>query len=159
MSLNAVQVYLQQALDGLDSPSPNVPPAQAWVLPPAVVNTADAPQLFIWGGELDEQRATMPRFTGQKRVTYDVDIWVQFTTASDASLQDFPQLLDAVRSFLRNLNLPINLLDAISGETSVIQTIGEHIRVTYAPPVASANQRLYFHTGTIHCYITEFITG
>ncbi len=155
-----MQVYLQQALDGLDSPSPDVPPAQAWVLPPAVVNTADAPQLFIWGGDLDEVRVTMPRFTGQKRVSYDVDIWVQFATSNDtANLQDFPQLLDAVRSFLRNLNLPIALTDAISGETSVIQTIGEHIRVSYAPPVAAANQRMYFHTATIHCFITEFITG
>ncbi len=159
MSLNAVQVYLQEALDGIDSPS-DIPAAQAWVLPPPVVNTAEAPQLFIWGGTLEETRHTIPRFTGQKRVNYDVDIWLQYAQNNDPTLlQDFPVLLDFIRTFLRSLNLPIALVDAITGENSVIQVIGERIKIDYPPPVASADQRYLLHTATIHVYITEELVG
>ena len=49
MSLYAVEAYVQGILQGLTVPP--LGPADAWVLPPPVVQLMPNPQLFIWAGD------------------------------------------------------------------------------------------------------------
>jgi hypothetical protein len=162
VSLLAVETYVQGQLDGLTSAL--FEPAQAWVLPPPVLYLT-TPQLFVWGGIRDEERHTLPRFLGNKRVLYQLTVKVQAATTNSIDPADipgpqaFPVLLDAVMAALRTIVIPVNITDPVTGETSVIQTIGEKIGLMHPEPIAAADQRYLWHAATVKVAITEEFTG
>ncbi len=158
MSLNAVQQYLLSVLDGM--PSANLPPALAYVMPPVTTDLIAQPVIFIWGAKLNEERLTLARTTGEKRVRYRCSLWLQFVSTNDLSTsQDFPVFLDAVRKLLRTLPLGNTITDPVTGETSQIIDIGETMQQDYATPTAMADQRLLSNNATMTVGITEHLAG
>lgn len=158
MSANAVQLYVADQLDGLPVPSQVMAAAQAWVLPPPVVQLAPNPQLYVWGARVDENRYTLPRFQGQKRVAYNISVWVQWASDNDPGLvQEFPVLLDAVRDYLRSVPIPAALTDPRTGAESVLLNLGERIILDYGIPIATADQRGLLHVAAFHLPVAEIL--
>ncbi len=158
MSLNAVQQYAQSQLDGLQSA--NLPAAVAYVLPPSVVNLADAPAIFIWGEDLDETRATIPRLRGEKRVAHMLHMYVQWVTDNDPShVQDFPVLLDTIRTKLRTIPLPVPITDTVTGEVTYLMDIGERILVSYKTPTPTADQRNLLFSAIFRVHAAEHLSN
>ncbi len=158
MSLNGVQLFTQQTLDGLVSS--NLPAAQAWVLPPPVVQLAENPQIFIWGAELDESRATLPRLRGEKRIAHMLSIWVQWVSDNDpAHVQDFPILLDSIRTALRTVPLPASITDPTTGEVTYLMDIGERILCSYGTPKTMADQRNLLFTASFKVHAAEHLSN
>ena len=156
MSLNACQQYLQGQLDGLTSP--NLPPCQAWVLPPPTTQPAEYPQIYVWGGDLTEDRATLPRPLGQKRISHTTTLWVQWMSPNDTdTVQNFPLLIDSIRAKIRGLNLAVQIVDPTTGDVSQLTDIGERIMVQYSTPVATADQRYLQNNATIRLPYHEWI--
>lgn len=154
MSLNAVETYVKSVLNGLTTPG--IPDAaEAWVMPPAVVQTT-TPQLFVWGGSLSEARLTLPRAStrmpvgGQKRTAHKVTVWVFWSSSNDpAEAELFPVLLDLVLARMRAIELPVDLTDAVTGAKSVLQVIGEEMTLKHVAPVAAAPQLMLYNTAEI----------
>jgi hypothetical protein len=162
MSVNAVETYVASLLDGVQSP--NMPaPTQAWVLPPPVVQLTPNPQVFVWGGAWSEERHTLPRGRGQKRVAYALSVWIQSATTSDPLDEygpaAFPLLIETVLDILRTITIPISITDPVTGAESIIQTIGEKMTVAHATPVAGADQRFLWHAATVKVAISEAFTA
>ncbi len=158
MSANAVQIYVADQLNGLPIPSEVMGPAQAWVLPPPVVQLAPNPQLYVWGARIDENRYTLPRFRGQKRVGYTIRVWAQWASDNDpALLQEFPVLLDAVRDYLRSVPIPADLVDPRTGATSVLLNLGERIVLDYGTPIGTEDQRSLLHVAAFSLPVAEIL--
>ena len=161
MSLNAVENYVQSLLQG--QTSLYFDPAQAWVMPPTFTFLT-TPQLFVWGGDFEEERHTMPRLLGEKRTLHRLSIWLQAATSSDASgmgsAEAFPLLIDAVMHTLRSTPIPVAITDPATGSGSIIQTIGERIGGKHPPPIAASDQStLLWHNCTLTVHLTEEITA
>ena len=161
MSLVAVEDAVQAILSGQVSALAD--PAEAWVRPPTFLFLT-TPQIFVWGGSFAESRHTMPRLYGQKRVEHKLIIWLQLATSSDGSgpgsALAFPLLIDAVTKTLRSIPIPIPLVDSTTGETSVMQSIGENIDTKHPVPMAAAPQStILWQNATLTVSITEEIVG
>lgn len=138
--------------------SATLPPAQAWVLPPPITQPARNPQIYIWGGQLDENRMTLPRFRGQKRVGHTFSMWIQWVSSnSDKNVQMFPVFLDSIRAFLRSLPIPAQLTDPITGEVSTLLNVGERILQEYGTPMPLADQRLLLHSAALRVVAAEIL--
>jgi hypothetical protein len=160
MTASAVEFYIQGLLDGQAVlGTDDLSPIQAWVLPPAVVQLMPSPQVFVWGGVFDEERHTLPRGSGEKRVAYQISVWVQLATANEDINNDFVLCLQTIMRILRTVKIPVPLLDTQTGEASILQTIGEKFRVQHPAPVASADQRMLLHNATITVYASEEFDG
>ena len=158
MTLNAVQTYTAALLDGLESAA--LPPAFAWVLPPPVVPAGENPQIFVWGGSLDEQRATLPRPTGEKRIQHTVYLWILWISDNEVgNVQNFPLLLDRIRAVARSVTLPVPLTDQTTGEQSVLTDFGERIMQEYGTPTPVEDQRYLINAAQIKIIAHEWITG
>jgi hypothetical protein len=161
VSLNAVEAYVQGLLQS--QVSALFDPAEAWVQPPTFVFLT-TPQIFVWGGDFEEERHTLDRGRGEKRTMHQLTLWLQAATSNDiagaGSAQAFPVLIDAVRHTLRTTPLGVTITDPVTGETSVIQTIGERMRVKHPAPTAASDQSfLLWHAATITVFVTEEFVG
>jgi hypothetical protein len=160
MTVSAVEFYVQSLLDaqtvlGAD----DLGPTQAYVIPPPVMNLMPSPQIFVWGGKYAEERHTMPRLYGQKRVKYALTLWVQLATSNEDLNNDFDLVIQTIQRILRTVSIPISLTDSQTGETSVLQTIGEEMSVQHPPPMTSADQRMLLHNATVTVVATEEFTA
>ena len=162
MSIVSVEDQVQSILDGQISPL--FLPAQAWVRPPTFVYVT-TPQIFVLATDFDDERHTIPRPTGQRRVTYRVTIWLQAATSSagtydQGTAASFPYLIDAVMNTLRTTPMPVPLVDGITGDTSVLQAIGEKISVKHPPPITATPQSdLLYHNATLTVAVTKERNG
>jgi hypothetical protein len=158
MTVNAVENYVQGLLDGLTVPQ-FAAPTQAYVLPPPVVMLAPNPQVFVWGGTWHEERHTLPRILGDKRITYSLSVWLQAATSNDPNDEygptAFPILIETIAGVLRTTPIPAAIIDPDTGIASIVQTIGEKIDFAHPPPVASEDQRTLWHVATLKLYIVE----
>ena len=140
-------------------------PAEAWVKPPPSTIPADQPELFVWGGLLDENRATLTRSlgtgpSGQKRVTHTLSVYVMWISDNEQdNAQWFPVLIDSIRAKVRTVNLSQVLVDPTTGETSQLTDFGERIQVEYAVQQAMANQRGYLCVALVKLPCNEWFTG
>lgn len=135
-----------------------LPAAQAWVLPPSILQPIEGPIIYVWGGILTEERVTIPRGRAQKRVTHTISLYVQYMSEPDPALvQQFPVLLDAIRAVLRSIQLPVPLTDPTTGETSTLQDIGERIQQTYSTPVAMSLQGVIQHNAGLRLTANEWL--
>lgn len=161
MPLNSMQQYVKKLLDG--QVSAELQPAEVFIAPP---NPGDAtvPQVFIWGGQLFEERESFPRGQGigtggRKWLHWTIAIWVVYP--DDAEAYDintaFPALLDAILETLRAASLPVPLTDPTTGTASDIFYIGEQIRMEYATPRATEDQRIIWQSARIDAQVDEMI--
>lgn len=161
MPLNSVQTYVRDLLQG--QTSPELPPAEVFISPP---NPGDAtvPQVYVWGGQLHEERASFPRGQGigtggRKWLHWTVAIWVYYPDDANSYAIDsaFPALLDAILETLRATPLPAPLTDATDGVGSSVFYIGEDIRMSYATPRAEEDQRYIWQSARIDAQVDEMI--
>ena len=156
MSLNTVQLYTQQQLDGLTCAT--LPAAQAWVLPPPTTQPADNPQIYVWGGRSDESRMTLPRFRAQKRIAHTISLWIQWVSDSNPdNVQQFPVFLDTITYTLRSLPIPAQLTDPTTGAVSTLLNMGERIITEYGTPLALQPQGLLLHTAAMSLAVAEIL--
>ncbi len=156
MSMVAVQDYVKSVLDGM--PSALLDPAIAVVQPPPVMQLAGAPVIYIWGGTLDEDRKTLPRFRAEKRIGYLLRIWLQWVGSNDPDIQrGFPVFLDAVRATLRSTIIPAELYDPYTNEHTQLLNLGERIKLEYGTPLATATQGMLLHTAAMQCPAAEHL--
>jgi hypothetical protein len=156
MSLVACGMYVKGLLDGQTSPA--LPPAQAWWLPPPVTQTAKNPQIYVWITDFDEQRATIPRGQGQKRVAHTATLFLQWSSGNKvATEQNFPLFIDAIRQTLRSTDLRIPITDPTTGEKSQLTDFGEQIKMKYPTPITTADQRTILYTATLTVPFHEWI--
>lgn len=140
----------------------NLPPVQAWVQPPPITQPVEFPQVYVWGGRLQERRATLPRTQGQKRRQHQVDLyvnWVADDTNENLPVELFPVLVEAIMQVLRSVQLPVTLTDEITGAVSNLTDIGESMNLAYEKPVALGNPAgsLLFSSAQIKCAAHEWI--
>jgi hypothetical protein len=163
MSLLGVESYLMGLIDGLTVTGQTIPPLQAWVMPPPVVLTGEAPQAFVWGDVGDEQRATVPRGTGQKRTQHTPTVTLMWTfEATDQNAALFPLLVDAVLAAYRTVALnSVAVTDPVTGAESRLTDLGERMTWQYLPPVAASQtaQQLVLATCTIRLPCHEWFVG
>lgn len=161
MSLYAVENYVATLLDGLEAPGfgPNML-AQAWVLPPPVTQPAANPQLYVWSGFFDEQRATLSRGPGQKRTQHRLTVFIQWVSSNDpAGSALFPLLIEAVLQPLRAATLSVPIVDPVTGASSVLTDLGEHMAVSYSTPVALNDQRDLQHNAVVRAFAHEWFVA
>lgn len=156
MPLNSVQQYVRALLDGQQSPQQA--PAQAFISPP-LPGDADVPQIYVWGGRLQEQRETMPRGGGYKKLHWQVSIWVYMPDVADDAEIDtaFPCLIDAIMDTLRAVPLPVALSDPVTAQVSSILFVGEQLQVQYGTPRATADQRYIWQNALITADVDELL--
>jgi hypothetical protein len=167
MSLYAVESYVASdaVLAGLVSPL--LPPLEAWVLPPQEVDLAEGPKAYVWGGTLDEQRATLPRpllmgeAAGQKRTVYTISCYIQWAGQPDDGAS-FPLLLDAIRARMRIVRIGVPIVDSVTGEQTVLSDFGERIRVDHGRPVSMASESgagMLQHVAVVRLDCAEWLGG
>lgn len=151
-----MQEYLRTQLDGL--PSPGNPDAAAYVQPPAVLD-ATIPIIYIWGGSGDEDRYTIPRARGQKRIRHIVTLYLQWVMTNDpVAARGFPRFIDALRAYLRGtITLPVALTDPDTGETSTLLNIGERIIWDYGTGTPMADQAMVQFNALIKLPMAEIL--
>lgn len=156
MSLISVQDYIASECDGLASPVFDT--SIALVQPPPFIQLSPIPVVYIWGGKLDEDRMTLPRLRGQKRVAWTIRGWVQWV--GDNSIEDqrrFPAFLDALRDHLRAVVIPETLTDPYSGQVSKLLNLGERIIIEYGTPTATSATGMLLHTAAMQLPCAEIL--
>ncbi len=120
-----------------------------------------APQIYIWGGRIKEDRLTLPRPSGNKFLRHQVDVYPTLAMANDDPNLDtaFPALLDAIMETLRTTPIGIVITDPVTGGTSQLQNVGEEMSVDYATPQALADQAMLLFNGLITVIVDEFVIG
>ena len=168
MSLNACQLAIQSLING--AACPGIPtPLVAYVEPPPVVQTADGPVAYVWGGQGDEQRATIPRGGnspfpggGQKRIAHTTEIILQWACETGSEYEQlFPLVIDTVRAILRKADLRIPTIDPTTGEASQMTDLGERMQWTYSTPIATspASQQMRLNTAVLRLPYHEWVSG
>jgi hypothetical protein len=145
-------------------PNTSLPATEAWVQPPPTTQPIEHPQIYVWGGRLVERRATLPRVQGQKRTQHQIDIYVQWLAQSendDLPVAIFPVLIDYLRQTIRSVQLPVNLVDDVSGEASSLTDFGENINLAYSTPVSMIGGagNLLFNSAQIKVAAYEWFQG
>jgi len=159
MSVNAVQKLLRDALDALETPNVQLPPAQAWIAPP-LPGDAAAPQIYVWGAHWTERRMTGGRGAGgSKRRDYDVAIHIYAATVADDPNADsaFPLLIEAVIAKLASLAMPVQLTDDETKAVTQLVEVGERFEVTYGVPRSLQDQRLLWYNCAVTVGAVEMI--
>ena len=136
--LNATLQYVKGLLAGL--PSPQYAPLNAIVtsaIPAADVFQAanvggmmrPVPNCYIWANTIHEDRQTMPRGPGFKKMTYRLDLLLQVIEQSDDEFREtaFPCLYDAVRFVLNATAIVHDITDPVTGYASQVLQIGEEL--------------------------------
>lgn len=165
MPLNAMQTYVKSIINAAELPL-GLGVLQAFITPPDPGDGLD-PVVYIWGSVADERRQTMPRHKpglphtgGFKVIDHVIDLWLVFCEYSDAQNVDssFPAFIDSVAEILRDTLMPVlNLIDPVTGGTSDILAIGEHITWDYAPVHSLADQRMLRYTARMTVDVKEKI--
>jgi len=154
MSLNAVQQFIRDTINGTSSSY--LPSLKAWVAPPSVGDIGNAPNAYVWGATFHEHRWTMSagRYDGDqnymlgsggnKKVEYQVYIWISVATKADDPHADeaFPILLENVLKALRATPKVNNITDPSTGQSSSLMDLGEEFQVEYSTPRTTADQRI-----------------
>jgi hypothetical protein len=69
----------------------------------------------------------------------------------------FRDLLQGIVGTLRSATMPVQVVDAVTGETSDIVLIGERMRYEVYPPEALKTQRLQGYSGVVDAEIVEMV--
>lgn len=171
MSLNSVQLFVKNTLDGMLLPL-QLGNLTAYISPPDQSDGTEA-GAYVWGSRGDESRRATPRAQPNdlpsgawKCAEHHLDIWlIWIGSIEDPNTdprevdQQFPLIIDAVRAKLRNtplLDYAGVLTDPVTGEVSHLLNLGEQISWDYAPVRAVADQRLRRYDAQLTCSAEEW---
>lgn len=160
-----MQQYVKGLLDGTQLPL-GMGTLTAVITPPDPGDGTD-PMAYIWGSLGDEHRQSMPRHQpgnyssgGFKKINHTIDVWLIFCAYADDEMVDssFPAVIDSVCAVLRDTKMPTdNIIDPVSGQSSNVLVIGEHITWDYAPVHSLADQRMLRYTARLAVDLEEKI--
>jgi len=142
MGLVSVQTYLKEQLNQLILPVAGASTLEAFITPPDP-EFSPTPKAYIWAGQGDETRESMPRnlngtigTAAWKELHHSVDVYLVWfsDTSVDTADEDsaFPGMVDAVMWRLRTVADPAVCLDPLTGRESQLLDVGE--RMTYDAP-------------------------
>jgi hypothetical protein len=173
MTINAVQQYVYEAINGTQPVVYYTAPLEAYVRPltPDVLS-ATAPQVFIWGAQGTETRYTPPRKTvpalgpqnaGYRQAIYKLRMWVvgvsenitQAETLSTPPERAFPAIVWQVMDILRSVEMPVQITDPDTAEQSFITLIGEQFDWDYDEDRTLSDQAYIRSLALLECSITE----
>ncbi len=100
---------------------------------------------FVVLGPFDreEERLSVPRGGGQKRLTYEMQVWVMATAADEQAGGDsFDTASENLSQVLRTANVVIDIVDPVTGGTSWLLEIAEVISERGDEPELAAPQGL-----------------
>ncbi len=171
MTLSACSLFIREQLDGLASPY--LPPLKAYVMPPAVGDTADNPEAFIWPMRQDGRRLTITRALyspdlqmvagsgGNRRAEYEFAVWVASSVAPDHANADeaFPVLLHQILKKLWAVPVVAVIHDPTTQEESGILDLGERWSLEYPPPQTVTEQRYVIHHALLTLKVIENFQG
>lgn len=169
MSLNSVQQYIKDTIDG--TTSPYLPICTARVAPPSV-DDIGAPKAYVWGSVFHEKRWTnkaglydgeinyIAGSGGNKRVDYEVYIYLCVAMPPDDQHADeaFPILIENVMKVLRAVPKVTNIVDPTTAQKSTLMNLGEEFRVEYIPPHTLIDQRYIRMDARITATLFEMIS-
>lgn len=140
--LASTQLYIKGLLNGLQSKQ--LDPVEAVIQPPVLMDSADHPYAFIWGGRATEKRQTAPRAIrqasgaiapgGYQKMNWDIAVRLYTIMGQDDPNVEtaFPTLIDATLRWLNTTQIPIIVVDPTTGQNSQILTIAENVAMEYA---------------------------
>lgn len=169
MSINAVQMYVKNLIDGL--PMPGNYTLTAYITPPDPNVETDIPTAYVWPSEGDESRnprlgGSIPRMTtptapsGTKVQEHRLDVWLVWFAANDDPDADtwFPGMVDAIMALLRITPVEADVYDPYTGANSVVIDTGE--RMTYKIAVSAvADERYNRYDALLTLTLTELFTA
>jgi len=166
--INSTQVYVNNLLNGMAWPIPNLPNLQCQITPPDPNVDAEIPQAYVWPSRGREDRnptrgGTIPRATtangpsGLKTQQHRLSIYLVWWGQDDDPDSDtlFPGMVDAVMETLRISADPTDVLtDPWSGRQSYLIDVGENMdyQITVR---AVIDQRYNRYDAEITCVINE----
>jgi hypothetical protein len=163
MSLNTIQTFLKNTLDGLQAPGQQGQQVQCFIAPPSNI-AASGPIVFVWGSSVDAARQTAPRVQGQGTGGYMKwahlpDIWVYLEIDPDIPDQAtrFPLLIDSVIATLQAVPIPTFLTDPVTGGRSQLLSCAERFSIIYQPTRSTASERLYIYQAQLKVRIEETV--
>lgn len=158
MSTRAVTDFVAGQLNG--QVFGNFPAVSAVAEFPAVSQAGTTPQCWVWPERGEEKRLAAPRFAGVKTVEHEIVIWCLLMMKAD-SAHSFRDLIEGIIAFWRTYRpMPVRgVVDAVTGQSSDILSIGETVRYSYDVPVATKSQRLQAYSATITLVVTEAFGG
>lgn len=164
--LDSVQHYVHGLLDGLVIPVTQMPPLTAWLTPP-VLEQADGPRAYVWGGSLPIDRQTAPRGPGFKKFPWTVDVYLAYLTTPDDGLgaEPMPKIIDAVLRLFMTTTMPLFIdaggnpvgPNATSSTDTQIQGIGEAPRLEYPPEKMVGPMQMLWYTALIKLDVLEVV--
>lgn len=157
MPLNTIQTYVQGLLNNLVIPKQSADTTlQAFITPP-VLQPLDGPIAHVWGGVMHEERSTMPRGAGFKKLDWTVDVYLYYETTADDVLLDqaFPLVIDTVMQTLRTTTMPIKVTDPTTGQQSQVLSIGEQFDLEYPPERVPETLRMVLYVARIGVHLRE----
>jgi hypothetical protein len=146
-------------LNGLTSLG--LPPAIAYITPPAATEMASQPLIYIWGGRWGEARKTVPRGGGSKENLYTVDVYLLWSgdSVNPTIDQQFPLFVEAVLQKLRSVAVPTFITDPTTNVQTTLLEVGEKMQVTFELPKTSADQRYLVYEALIACTCSEWFNA
>jgi hypothetical protein len=155
MSVNTVQLHVQNLLNGLSIPNYQTP-LVTYITPPNP-GKLPGPAAYVWATTGTNRRQTAPRGAGFRMMTWDVSIWLMAPgLASDVNANTkFAGLIDTVTNALVTDTMPVMETDPITGLTFQLLAIGEDFNIQQSPVHALADQRLLMYEALISLTIKE----
>ena len=164
--LDSVQQYVRGLIDGLVIPVTGIPPLTAWITPP-VLEEADGPRAYVWGGRVRGGRQTAPRGPGMKRFPWSVDVYLTYRDTPDDALasEPFPKVIDTVLRTFMATTMPLWIdangvpvgPNAGSSTDTQIQAIGESFDLEYPPERLPATMRMVWYSARIALDVLEVV--
>jgi hypothetical protein len=169
VTINAVQLYVKNLLDGLALPQGlNL---TAYITPPDPNVETDTPTAYVWPADGTESRdprrgGSIPRMTvpsqpsGTKVAEHMMDVWLVWFSANDDPDADtwFPGMVDAIMALLRVTAVEVDVYDPYSNAQSVVIDTGE--QMTYKIAVSAVEDERYNrYDALITLRLTELFTA
>lgn len=170
MTLSAVQLYVNDLLQGTGAGLYGGT-IESFITPPAPTTMEyNNPQTYVWGGTGNVVRATIPRATpgtdpgtspggstGWKVCTYELSIWAYGLHVNGDPQADrkFPGLMWIIEKLLMMAEMPVELTDPDTGDQSRLMNLGESFRWAYDVDRTLADQRSMRNAAQIICSAEE----
>lgn len=164
--LYSVSKYVQGIFNGLPVPLQGVPPLTVWITPP-VLEKADGPRGYVWGGRLRAARQTAPRGPAFKKFPWTVDLWLVYLDTPDNARQNepFPMIIDTVITAVQATTMPLFIdkngnpvgPNPVNPTDTQIQSIGETFDLDYPPERTPASMKMVWYSARIGLDVLEVV--
>ena len=145
MGMNAVQTYVKDLLDGLESPlyTSNL---VAYINPPNP-GKLRGPAVFVWATNGTNRRQTAPRGHGFSSVPWIVNCWLMApgNSSDDDADSAFACLVDAVAEAWATAPMPLLYTDPVTNVVTQFTAIGEEWSVEQSPVHSTVDQRIVIY--------------